>query len=32
MASLVDLERLQSDKQMYPPQQLKTYVSPSLTP
>ena len=34
MASLIDLERLQNEKQMsHPvPKQLKTYMSPSLTP
>ena len=33
MASLIDLERLQNEKQMsHPVQQLKPYLSPSLTP
>ena len=34
MASLIDLERLQSQKQMSNPvpTQLKTFLSPSLTP
>ena len=34
MASLIDLERLQNEKQMSNPvpQQIKTYLSPSLTP